>query len=58
LRIVLRLQREFPKARLKRRAEAGFALPLRYEFYEFFGIQYVIGIAANPRLQEQFSTRC
>jgi hypothetical protein len=53
LRIVPRLQREFPKARIKLSADAGFALPLLYEFCEFFGIQYVIDIAANPRLQEQ-----
>jgi hypothetical protein len=60
LRIVPRLQREFPKARIKLRADAGFALPLLYEFCEFFGIQYVIGIAANPRLQEraQHLQRC
>src|ERR1700675_3247573 len=45
--------REFPKARIKLRADAGFALPLLYEFCELFCIQYVIGIAANPRLQEQ-----
>jgi hypothetical protein len=51
LRIVPRLQKEFPKARIKLRADAGFALPLLYEFCEFFGIQYVIGIAANSRLQ-------
>src|SRR6266481_5484726 len=51
LRIVPRLQREFPKARIKLRADAGFALPLLYEFCEFFGIQYTIGIAANSRLQ-------
>ena len=51
LRIVPRLQREFPKARIKLRADAGFALPLLYEFCEFFGIQYVIGIAANARSQ-------
>ena len=53
LRIVPRLQREFPKARIKLRADAGFALPLLYEFCEFFGIQYAIGIAANSRLQEK-----
>src|SRR6267154_4661695 len=52
LRLVPRLQSAFPKARIKLRADAGFALPLLYEFCEFFGIQYVIGIAANPRLQE------
>jgi len=53
LRIVSRLQKEFPKARIKLRADAGFALPMLYEFCEFFGIQYVIGIAANSRLQEK-----
>ena len=51
LRIVPRLQREFPKARIKLRADAGFALPMLYEFCEFFGISYVIGIAANSRLE-------
>src|SRR5262252_44154 len=51
LRIVPRLQREFPKARIKLRADAGFALPLLYEFCEFFGISYVIGVFANSRLQ-------
>ena len=53
LRIVPRLQQEFPKARIKLRADAGFALPLLYEFCEFFGIQYAIGIAANSRLQDK-----
>jgi hypothetical protein len=51
LRIVPRLQREFPKARIKLRADAGFAMPLLYEFCEFFGIQYTIGIGTNSRLQ-------
>jgi len=51
LRIVPRLQREFPKVRIKLRADAGFALPLLYEFCEFFGIFYVIGVFANSRLQ-------
>ena len=51
LRIVPRLQREFPKVRIKLRADAGFALPRLYEFCEFFGISYVIGVFANSRLQ-------
>jgi len=51
LRIVPRLQRAFPKVRIKLRADAGFALPLLYEFCEFFGISYVIGVSANSRLQ-------
>ena len=51
LRIVPRLQRESPNVRIKLRADAGFALPLLYEFCEFFGIHYVIGIATNSRLE-------
>ncbi len=50
LRIVPRLQREFPKVRIKLRADAGFATPLLYEFCEFFGLQYTIGIGSNSRL--------
>jgi hypothetical protein len=53
LRIVPRLQREFPRVRIKLRADAGFATPLLYEFCEFFGIQYAIGIGSNSRLQSE-----
>jgi len=53
LRIVPRLQREFPNVRIQLRADAGFATPLLYEFCEFFGIQYAIGIGTNSRLQGQ-----
>jgi hypothetical protein len=51
LRLVPRLQREFPNVRIQLRADAGFATPLLYEFCEFFGLQYVIGIGNNVRLQ-------
>jgi Transposase DDE domain group 1 len=51
LRIVPRLQREFPNVRIQLRADAGFATPLLYEFCEFFGLQYAIGIGRNSRLQ-------
>jgi Transposase DDE domain group 1 len=50
LRIVPRLQREFPNVRIQLRADAGFATPLLYEFCEFFSIQYAIGIGTNSRL--------
>ncbi len=53
LRLVLRLQKEFPKVRIKLRADAGFALPLLYEFCEFFGIQYAIGMPTNPLFQRR-----
>jgi hypothetical protein len=53
LRLVPRLQKEFPKVRIKLRADAGFALPLLYEFCEFFGIQYAIGMPTNPLFQRR-----
>ena len=53
LRIVPRLQQEFPKVRIRLRADAGFGLPLLYEFCEFFGIQYAIGRPNNPLFQRK-----
>jgi len=57
LRIVPRLQHEFPGVRIKLRADAGFALPLLYEFCEFFGIQYAIGMPANTIFQRRVVRR-
>ena len=57
LRIVPRLQDEFPGVRIKLRADAGFALPLLYEFCEFFGIQYAIGMPANTIFQRRVVRR-
>jgi hypothetical protein len=51
LHIVPRLQREFPSVRIQLRADAGFATPMLYEFCEFFGLQYAIGMGRNSRLQ-------
>jgi hypothetical protein len=53
LRIVPRLQHEFPGVQIKLRADAGFALPLLYEFCEFFGIPYAIGKPTNPLFQRR-----
>ena len=53
LRLVPRLQRAFPGVPIKLRGDAGFALPLLYEFCEFFGIQYVLGIPANCVFQDR-----
>jgi len=53
LRLVPRLQRAFPGVPIKLRGDAGFALPLLYEFCEFFGIQYVLGIPANCVFQRR-----
>jgi hypothetical protein len=53
LRLVLRLEKEFPGIRIQLRADAGFALPLLYEFCEFFGIEYAIGIPAHAIFQRR-----
>jgi hypothetical protein len=57
LRMVPRLKHEFPGVRIKLRADAGFALPLLYEFCEFFGIQYAIGMPANAIFQRRVVRR-
>ncbi len=53
LSLVPRLEAAFPGVPIKLRGDAGFALPLLYEFCEFFGISYVIGIPANSVFQRR-----
>src|SRR3989304_1496645 len=57
LRLVPRLQAAFPKVKIKLRGDAGFALPLLYEFCEFFGIQYTLGIPANSVFRRRAEPR-
>jgi len=57
LRLVPRLQAAFPEVKIKLRGDAGFALPLLYEFCEFFGIQYALGIPANQVFQRRAEPR-
>jgi hypothetical protein len=57
LRLVPRLQAAFPKVKIQLRGDAGFALPLLYEFCEFFGIQYTLGIPANSVFQRRAESR-
>ena len=57
LRLVPRLQAAFPEVKIKLRGDAGFALPLLYEFCEFFGIAYTIGIPANQVFQRRAEPR-
>ena len=48
LRLVPRLQAAFPAGvKIKLRGDAGFALPLLYQFCEFFTLEYALGIPAN-----------
>jgi hypothetical protein len=57
LRLVPRLQAAFPEVKIKLRGDAGFALPLLYQFCEFFGIQYALGIPANLVFQRRAEPR-
>jgi len=50
---VPRLEQAFPGVKIKLLGDAGFALPLLYQFCEFFGIQYVLGIPANSVFQRR-----
>jgi len=53
LRLVPQLQAAFPRVKIKLRGDAGFALPLLYEFCEFFSIKYAVGIPANCVFQKR-----
>ena len=57
LRLVPRLQAAFPKVKIQLRGDAGFALPLLYEFCEFFGISYAFGIPSNCVFQRRAEPR-
>ena len=56
-RLVPRLQSAFPGVKIKLRGHAGFALPLLYQFREFFGTEYAFGIPANWLSLESRSSR-
>src|SRR5271167_2333361 len=57
LRLVPRLQSAFPGVKIKLRGDAGFALPLLYQFCEFFDITYALGIPANWVFQRRAQPR-
>jgi hypothetical protein len=41
------------RLKIKRRGDAGFALPLLYQFCEFCAIEYALGISANRVFQQR-----
>jgi hypothetical protein len=51
-RIVTWLRRAWPSVKIELRADAGFAVPVLYEYCEAEGIHYVIGLVTSARLQE------
>ena len=50
-RIIPKLKKAFPKAEIVIRADAGFAVPDMYEYYESEGLKYVIGLIRNDVLE-------
>ncbi|MGH7926481.1 MAG: IS1380 family transposase [Candidatus Binatia bacterium] len=49
-RLLPRLRRAFPKAKLRIRLDAGFTGPELYEFFEAERLEYVVCMAKNARL--------
>jgi hypothetical protein len=49
-RLLPRLRRAFPKAKLRIRLDAGFAGPELYEFFEAEGLEYVVCMGKNKVL--------
>lgn len=50
-RVLARLRRAFPKARLRVRLDGGFAGPELFEFLEAEGVEYVVAMAQNAVLK-------
>ena len=57
LLLVSRLQSAFPGVQITLGGDAGFALPLLYEFCEFFAIGYALGIPANCVFKRRTESR-
>jgi len=54
-RVVARLREAWPEAVIFLRADAGFALPVLYDFCEENDIRFVIGLITNDRLRKRVS---
>ncbi len=49
-RLLPRLESAFPRAKIRVRADAGFATPKVYDYLERKGLEYVIGFPNNKKL--------
>ncbi len=45
------IRKALPRVEIEVRADSGFATPKLYDFCEQEGLQYVIGLSRNPRLE-------
>ena len=52
-RLFRKLRRAFPYARLRVRLDGGFASPAVFTFLEAEGVEYLVAMASNPRLEKR-----
>jgi hypothetical protein len=53
MRLFVRLRDAFPKTRFRVRLDGGFATPAILDYLEFEGVEYLVGIAGNSRLEKR-----
>jgi len=52
-RLFAKLHRAFPHARLRVRLDGGFASPAVFSFLEAEGVEYLVAMASNPKLEKR-----
>ena len=52
-RLFCKLRQAFPHARLRVRLDGGFASPAVFTFLEAEGVEYLVAMAGNPRLEKR-----
>lgn len=52
-RVLAKLRKAFPKARLRVRLDGGFGAPAVLDFLDAAGVEYVVGLAATKPLQRR-----
>ncbi len=53
MRLLVRLRDAFPKTRFRVRLDGGFATPAILDYLELEGVEYLVGIAGNSRLEKR-----
>jgi hypothetical protein len=53
MRLLVRLRDAFPKTRFRVRLDGGFAQPALLDYLELEGVEYLVGMASNSRLEKR-----
>ena len=53
MRLLVRLRDAFPKTRFRVRLDGGFATPAILDYLELEGVEYLVGMAGNSRLEKR-----